>query len=453
MIHLKVSLFTKVSFVTISELIYFLSDNYLVYPLIFVGFLSILMSFKLRFVQLTALPKMLKMLVLNRLGDEVVAIDTISPRSAMLISMSTAIGLGNIAGPIVALGFGGPAALSGFVLASILGAAITFLEVFLALKYRSVDAKGNVLGGPMQYLAKEFSFGFAKFYAVALLVLLTFWTANQSNSLAILMKPLVFSQAAFGVVLALLVMIILVGGIKRVGALNDKLVPVMCILYCACTFAVLLQNLHKIPEALKMIFVLWKPLPQGAGMFAGFSLMTSFRWGISRAIQANEVGVGTATFPHSSSSAKNPYYQALLGMVPVYATACLTTLTGLTVLVTDFWKMPDAVFDISMFFKIMNYYFPTLGPMTLLSCGFLFGFGTILGNCYNASQCFKYIFETRNLIIFYFISCVAIVLGSISHVKLIWSIVDFFVLPVAIPHMMAIFIIAFKINIFKKDRV
>lgn len=436
---------------TIEKWIYFLSDNYLFYPLLIFCGLSFLLTLKLNFIQFRTIPTMLKMLLFNQSSNNTTSQEEVSPRTALFISMSTAIGLGNIAGPIVALGFGGPAALSGFVLASMFGAATTFLEIFLALKYRTTNIHGVISGGPMQYLQKEFSLGFAKFYAAGLFVLLTFWTANQANSLAVLMNPIMPSQLITGLILSFFIMIILLGGIKRVGALNDKLVPLMCILYCACTFAVILKNLDKVPQALKMIFFFWEPAAQTAGAFAGFSLMTSFRWGISRAIQANEVGVGTATFPHSASTAKNPYYQAILGMVPVYATAFLTTMTGLTVLVTDFWKEPGITFDISMFFKIMQYYFPQVGPIALLSCGFLFGFGTILGNCYNASKCFQFLFRNSNLIPCYILSSIAIALGSISHLKLVWSIVDFFVLPVAIPHMIAIFIIAFRTNIFKKN--
>lgn len=430
--------------------VYYLSDNYLIYPLVFILILSFIISIKLGFVQIKAIPTMFKMLFFNKADEQISSAETISPRTALLIGMSTSLGLGNIAGPIVALGMGGPAALSGFVIASVLGAATTFLEIFLAIKYRVVDKDGSVLGGPMQYLKKEFGLWLAQFYAGSLFLLLMFWTANQANSLSILLEPAGINRLICGIILSVVVIGILVGGIKRVGALNDRLVPIMCITYLACTLSVIFQNLSNVPQALKMIFMFWSNKPQVAGALAGFSLSTAMRWGISRAIQSNEVGIGTATFPHSSSSNKNPYYQAVLGMVPVYATVFLTTLTGVTILVTDFWKAPDAVFNISMFFKIMSFYFPKVGPAALLFCGFLFAFGTILGNCYNAGRCYSFLFRGKAVTLFYVICGLFVSVGSIVNVKLIWTIVDFFVLPVAIPHMMAIFIITFKSNIFQK---
>jgi AGCS family alanine or glycine:cation symporter len=432
------------------SLLYYFSDHFLVYPLSFIFLLSIILTIKLRFIQIRALPTMFKMLVFNRTSVTEGSSETISPRTALLVSMSTAIGLSNIAGPIVALGFGGPAALAGFVFASIFGAATTFLEIFLALKYRRVDTDGIVLGGPMQYLKKEFSMGFAQFYALSLFFLLMFWTSSQANNLSTLLEAAGMPRLVTGVILAFLMLIVLVGGIKRVGALNDALVPVMCALYCLCTMAVIYKNLTRLPIALRMIFGFGTSKEHLFGAFTGISLVTSMRWGMSRAIQANEVGIGTSTFPHSATSAVNPYYQAVLGMAPVYATAFLTTLTGVTVLVTDVWKEAGAVFNISMFFNIMKIHFPKIGPTILLLCGFLFAFGTILGNCYNASRCYSFLLKGRGLLFFYAICAVFVCMGSIAHVKFIWTVVDFFVIPVAIPHMVAIFIIAFRTNIFHK---
>lgn len=427
-----------------------LSNNFLVWPLIFIVIISIAITIKLNFVQIRSFPEMIKMILFNKTSSSS-ADEQISPRSAMLISMSTAIGLGNIAGPIVALGIGGPSVMIGFFVASFFGAAVIYLEIFLAVKYRSASANdGFFAGGAMEYLRKEFSPVLAVIYSLSLMFLLTCWTANQSNNLAILLESSGIPRIFSGLFLAIISFLVLNGGIKRLATLNDKLVPFMCALYLFCTLSVIMSNIHNLPAAISLIFssIKFQPNNFGTGAFAGATMLSSVRWGIGRAIQANEVGVGTSTFPHSNTTSTNPHYQATIGMAPVFATAILTTLTGLAILVTDLWKEKTTVFNISLFFKIMQQTFPMVGPSILLLCGFLFGFGTILGNSFNSSRCYIYLFGKKNLNIFFGFCSVATLLGALANVKLVWDLVDFFVLPVAIPHLLAIFIIVFRKNIF-----
>lgn len=433
-----------------NELIYFISDNYLIYPVFFMFALSVLISIRLGFVQFSALPMMMKVLFLNKGDEEYSAEQSVSPRTALLVNMSTVIGVATIAGPIMAIGYGGPAALSGFVLASVFGAAANFLEIFLAIKYREIGSDGTVLGGPMQYLKKEFGVWFANFYALALFVLLMLWSSNQANSISILLESAGISRIISGLFVAVASLLVLIGGIRRLGVMNDAMVPFMCLLYLACNGVVIWYNLDKLSLALKSIFMFWGNQQQAFGALSGFSLSASMRWGIARAVQSNEVGIGTATFAHSSTNLVNPYHQASLGIVPVYASAFLTTLTGITVLVSGFAQQPGAVFDISMFFKIMAYYFPGYGVGLLLVCGAMFSFGTILGNFYSASRCFSYLFSGKGSQIFYLMCASCILFGSLTNARFIWTIVDFFVIPVAIPHMLAIFIIALRTNIFSK---
>ncbi len=433
-----------------ASIVYFLSDHYLFYPFLLITALNILISIKMSFIQFTSIPKILSMLLFNDSSTEISG-DTISPRSALLVSMSTAVGMGCIAGPIITLGFGGPAALGAFVLAIIFGASTTFVEVFLALKYRVVDDFGNISGGPMQYLQSEFGRPLAAFYAFSTFFLLLFWTANQANSLTVLLSSSTgISSYLSAIFILVFVLIVLSGGIKRLGQINSALVPVMFVLYCSACCAILFKCYENILPSLAMIFDFKSVAASLVGASSGVSFLAMSRWGLARAMQASEVGVGTSTFGHSSSSAKNPHSQAILGMATAYATAFLALLTGLTVMSTNILSSDSVSPDISAFYKIMETFFPLFGPILLVVCCLLFGLGTILGNCYNAEKCFEFLSNRKKL---FYAACIASILwGSVSSVKLVWTVVDFLIIPVALTHMIAIFIIAFRNNFFKKSK-
>lgn len=429
--------------VTFKKLVFFLSENYLFYPFFGVFAASVWLSFKSNFIQLRGIPTMLQMLCCSEQAANTNS-QTVSPRTALFTAMSTSIGMGNIVGPIVAIGMGGPGALGGFVLATILGAAVTFAEVSLALQMREKNSDGSYFGGPMFYLRKIFSNNVAKFYAFAGVALLSAWSANQANNIAILLETKGVPPYVSGLIVACCVILVLVGGISRVGAVNDRLVPLMFVLFTSATSWIILQNLNKLPGAFGLIFQgLFSP--QGAGGAAvGFGFFSAMRWGIARGIQANETGVGTATFPHIAAATNNAYRQGIIAMVSVFSTAFLCLLSGLTVMVTGAWLTPGMTFDIRMFAAVLNIYFPLLGGPWLILCAFMFAFGTILGNCYNASQCFLYLFEKKWLNSFYIFSACIIFWGCISETKFLWTLVDFFVLPVVIPNLLAILILVYK---------
>jgi AGCS family alanine or glycine:cation symporter len=148
----------------------------------------------------------------------------------------------------------------------------------------------------------------------------------------------------------------------------------------------------------------------------------------------------------------NPTHQGILAMISVYSNGVLCLLSGLTVLVTGAWKLPGAKFDITMLTGIIDSHFPTIGPIILILSAFLFAYGTILGNGYNGSQCFLYVTNNRWVKFYYVLSAIVIFLGCISDVKFVWTVVDFLILPVAIPNTIGIILLAFKHKeIFKID--
>jgi AGCS family alanine or glycine:cation symporter len=221
---------------------------------------SVLITFKTRFVQIRYLPAIFKMFIssfLNR--NQAAGKHTIQPHKALFTAMSTTLGIGTIVAPVIAIHWGGPGALLGFLLTSFFGSAATFLEVNLCIQYRKTDDNGGVMGGPMQYLKLIFSPAAAKWYAIFGFVLMVAWSGAQANQVAaVLDSPLLgdfrIHKSITGFVIAALVIVLLFGGIKRIGSFSAKLVPFMFILYVGSCLWIVGSNLDQLTSIFGTIF-------------------------------------------------------------------------------------------------------------------------------------------------------------------------------------------------------
>ncbi len=433
----------------ITELIYSMSDTALAIPFYFIIFASLVLTIISRGIQFRTLSTVGKLLWhAITLKKQPETANTISPLDALATAMSS-IGTGTIVGPIIAIGWGGPGALAGYIIGTILGAAVTFTEVRLAMMYRKRRADGSISGGPMEYLHDEFSPFLAKIYAFFGFLLLTAWSSVQSNAVAVQLNTYGCSTFWFGIILTGLIMLLLIRGIKIIGRFNEKLVPLKFITYISAMAWILIVNHAALPEAFASIWHSLFTPATALGASIGFGLnQTAMRWGISRSIHSNEAGIGTSTFPHSVAQADS-YSQSILAMVSVYSNGILCFLTGLAILVSGASQDTTTSLDITVFARIMENHFAAAGPILLLIFTFMFAFGTILSNCYNGSQCFLYLTKQTHLknggiSYYYLLAAITIFLGSIADFKFVWTIIDFFLLPVAIPHVIAIVILALR---------
>ena len=431
---------------SITSFVYEISEKLLYIPFLALLLGSILLSFKTKFIQFRTIPLMLKLFFNNIFKNQTTNSKnkTIQSNKALFTAMSTAIGIGNIVAPIIAIGFGGPGALLGFMLATLFGGASTFTEVSLAVKHRKKLPDGTILGGPMQYLKDKIHPIVATLYAILGFILIAVWESNQSNTLATLLKPYHIPTYVSGVVITVLVLFALLGGIKRVGNIAEILVPFMFLLYSSATLWIILCNIEKIPSVISLIFISAFSTKAIGGAIVGTGIHKALRWGLAEGFYSNEAGMGIAPIPHSMAETDNATNQGILSIVSVYSNGILCLLSGLTVLVTGVWQEPGMAFDINMIVKAISLYFPMVGPVVLSSCAILFAFTTILGNGYNGSQCFLY--ATKNKYLYYYYALIALIifLGSIAEVKLVWSISDFFVIPVACIHIAGLIFISFK---------
>ncbi|MBM3887371.1 sodium:alanine symporter family protein, partial [Candidatus Dependentiae bacterium] len=314
------------------------SDFILVVPLVCILLTSIILTFKTRFIQFRALPLMFRMLIKslkNQKND--LSSAAIAPHKALFTAMATTIGIGNIVGPAIAIKLGGPGALLGFLLAVIFGAATTFAEVALAMKYRERKSDGSFNGGPMQYLSIAFGPWFAIIYAFFGSLLLVVWSSNQSNTLADILAQQGISKYLTAAIVTIFVLSYLIAGIKHIGNFAEKIVPLMFFLYCGACLWIIACNIEKLSSVFALIISsAFNPQALGGGS-VGYSMHLLLRWGLAKGIQASEAGVGTATLPHAQSDHQNSFEQGVLAMASVYSVAFVCTLSGLVTLLTESW--------------------------------------------------------------------------------------------------------------------
>lgn len=412
---------------------------------------SVILSFKTRFVQFRMLPLMIKSIVslVFRKKTEVEDSQTILAHKALFAAMSTTIGLSTIVSPVIAIHLGGPGALVGFFLTTIFGTAANYAEVTFALSFRKRLENGTIMGGPMQYLKDGIHPFLAKWYAFFCLILMVSWSSAQANQLAdILNSPLLGSfqipAEITGSFLGLLVVFVLLGGIKRISKLTENLVPTMFILYVGAALWIVVSNYSLLPKIGYSIYQsLQSPYSLASGALVG-GLTNALRWGIFKGVQSNEAGIGTPTIPHSMAETQTPMQQGILSMTSTYSSGFICLLSGIVTLMTDTWQNESIKLGINMVAESFFLYFSYIGIVIVVICAFLFAFGTIIGNGYNGSQCFGFLTNNQYVKYYYFLTGFLVFLGAISDVKIVWSLIDFVLIPVAIPHIIGIVFLAFK---------
>lgn len=427
-----------------------IADSSLFGACLFILLGSVFITFKMRFVQLRFFPALLRTLKASFLNKKQGKDNfTIPPHKALLTAMSTTLGISTIVGPVIAIQLGGPGALLGFLLTSFFGSAATFAEVTLCIQHRKRLDTGEIMGGPMQYLRQLLSPAAAKWYAVCCLILMTAWSGAQANQLAAILDSRLLGNfrvptMVSGALAAIFTIIVLMGGIKRVGSLSSKLVPIMFVFYLGACFAILLINLDKLGGAfVEMFRSALSPYPLASGTLVG-GLVSALRWGVFKGTQASEAGIGTQAIPHSMSDTKDPMLQATLSMLSTYMAGFVSFVSGCVTLVTKTWLSPDLPLGISMVAESFRLYFSVFGIIIVAISTILFGFGTILGNSFNGSQCFAYLTKNRGVKYYFFLMGVMIFIGAIAEVKTFWSFIDLILASMAVPHMAALIIYAHK---------
>lgn len=367
----------------------------------------------------------------------------ITPFQAVATALAATVGTGNIAGVATAIALGGPGAVFWMWVSAVFGMATKFGEVVLSINYREKTQDGRFVGGPMYYIAnglnlKWLATVFAVFGALA-----AFGIGNmvQSNSVAAsLQESFNISPLVTGLVLAVLTALVILGGIKRIGSVTEKLVPGMAAIYILGSVFIIFMNGSHIPEAFGLIFGNAFTGTAAVGGFAGSTLAMAVRFGVARGVFSNEAGLGSAPIAHAASTTDHPVRQGLWGVFEVFMdTIVICTLTALAILVSGLWNtgVTGAALTTQAFDEAI------LGGGYIVSIGImLFAFSTILGWSYYGERCAEYLFGVKAIVPYRIIWIPFVVIGAIGGLEFIWDLADTMNGLMAIPNLVGILLLS-----------
>lgn len=366
----------------------------------------------------------------------------ITPFQALMTSLSATIGTGNIAGVATAVFLGGPGALFWMWMTALVGMATKYAEAVCAVKYREQDELGNYVGGPMYYikngLGKQWYWlapAFAGFGAIA-----AFGIGNtvQANGVAdVLNTSFGIPELGTGLVLMVLTGGVVLGGISRIGAVAEKLVPLMAISYILIGLIVLLINLGEMGNALNLVFTHAFTASAAEGGFAGAAVWAAIRFGVARGVFSNEAGLGSAPIAHAAAETKGPVSQGLVAMLGTFIdTIIVCSITGLAIIASGAWTSGESGAALtSLAFETS---LPGFGGYMIAISLSVFAFTTILGWSYYGEKCVEFFFGVKSLLPFRLLWCVAVPLGATANLGFIWLLADTLNAMMAIPNLIAL---------------
>ena len=422
---------------------------------------GILLTYLTRLIQIRRLILSLKMVLRGALGKDKSEKEEgdISPYAALMTALAATVGNGNIAGVATAIAVGGPGAPVWMWIAGVFGMATKYAEGFLGVRFRIKNIRGEMSGGPMYYarngiknehLAKFMGMFFAICGAVACLL----GTGNmmQSNSMA-----LVFNrefQIPFwisGLVITGIVGAVILGGIKRIGMVSERLVPTMIILYFGGAIIIILARITDLPAALTTIFTSAFSVKAVGGGMVGVTIKLAISQGIRRGLLSNESGLGSAGIAQSASKSKDPSRNGLIAMTGTFIdTLVVNTLTTLTIVITGSYLKtaaygdPRALTSTALTADAFGSVIP-FGGYIIALCSFLFGYSTLLGWCYYGEKCLEYIFGVRVIYPYRMAFIILLFIGSIiqgPHRYIVWYIGDVANAFMAFPNLLSLLLLA-----------
>jgi alanine or glycine:cation symporter, AGCS family len=380
--------------------------------------------------------------VLGKLRNRTAAAGNVTPFQAVATALASTVGVGNIAGVATAITLGGPGALFWLWISGLLGMGTKYAEIVIALHYRERDANGIMRGGAM-YTLKKRGLGWLGTTFALLTALAAFGIGNmvQANSVAqSLNTSLGVAPWIVGVVLVIISAAVILGGLKRIAAFAEILVPFMAILYLVGGLVLLLMHAERIPGALELVFSTAFSGTAAAGGFAGATIMMAMRYGIARGLFSNEAGLGSAPMVHATADTDHPSRQGLYGIFEVFVdTILVCTMTGLVVLVAGDWQSGTTGAALST--QAFTTGLPgTWGGIIVTASLVLFAFSTLIGWSYYGETGAVYLLGTKVAVPYRLLWLVFIYLGSVGSLQLVWSIADTLNGLMAIPNLISVLI-------------
>lgn len=374
----------------------------------------------------------------------------ISHFQALTTALSATVGLGNIAGVAVAVSAGGPGAVFWMWCIGFLGMTTKFAEVTLALSFRDKLSTGEVHGGPMYVIKNGLSekFGFLAWLYAFFVILSSFGAGNmfQSNQMAsIINRTTGAPEWVCGLVFAILAFIVLVGGIKRIASVTDKLVPAMVVLYVGGALFVVLYNLSDVPNMFAMIISDAFSGTAAKGAFAGVIVKEVIIQGVRRATFSSEAGMGSAAMAHSAAKS-TPIQEGIVALLePFIDTIVVCTITALAILSSGVWHSSSAQ-GVDLTSAAFSSAMGPIGAWIVTITVTMFAFSTLISWSYYGEQGVIYVFGEKPLKLYRVIFCVFVFLGTLVNLPVVLNISDGVYGLLAIPNMIACFLLMPKVR-------
>lgn len=435
-------------------------------PLVVLLFATgIILTFATRGIQVTKLIRSIKLVFVRESRSQEGEGD-ISPFAALMTALAATVGNGNIAGVAFAIAVGGPGAPFWMWLSGFFGMATKYAEGFLGVAFRRVAADGMMLGGPMYYARDAVPWPklgkfLGAFFAVAGAMTALFGTGNmaQSNSMA-----LVFNSE-FGVpfivtavVLTFFVGLVIIGGIKRIGAWTEKLVPFMIAFYFLGAMVILIARFTQIPAAFLLIFQSAFGFKPVVGALVGIGIQQAMSQGVSKGVLSNESGLGSAAIAQAAAKSDDPSKNGLLAMTGTFIdTIVVNTLTTLSIVLSGAYKLTEAwgggtLTSTALTAEAFNSVVPLGWVIPIAS--FLFGYSTLLAWCYYGEQCFKYLVGVHVAKWYRWVFLALLFIGALlqgEYLTIVWYVGDTFNAFMALPNLIALILLAKFVSRFTKD--
>ncbi len=413
---------------------------------------GIYLTFFTNFFAVIKFPYVLKNTLMRVFSRETRGEGEITPFQAVATALAATVGTGNVAGVATAIAIGGPGAIFWMWVSAFFGMTTKFGEVVLAIRFREKKEDGRFVGGPMYYIENGLN---QKWLAVLFSifgVLASFGIGNmvQSNSVAEALKE-TFSipPIATGIALACITALVTIGGIKRIGQVTERLVPVMALIYITGALVILALNVEKIPEAFGLIFAYaFKPVAATGG-FAGATVAMAMKRGVARGVFSNEAGLGSAPIAHAAATTDHPVRQGLWGIFEVFMdTIVVCTMTALAILVSGLWDSGSN--GAALTTQAFEACLPGSGYVVSISI-VLFAYSTIVGWSYYGERCLEYLIGDKAILVYRIIFIPMIVVGAVGGLELLWDLADTLNGLMAIPNLIGVLALSGTIIALKKE--
>ena len=419
---------------------------------------GLLLSIRTGFLQIRKFPYAMKVTIGRMLKKREASDGALTPFQAVCTALAATVGTGNIAGVAGAIAIGGPGAVFWMWISALLGMCTKFSEVTLAVHFREKNAEGDLVGGPMYYikngLKKQWHWLAYLFAAFGVLTVFGTGNATQVNTITTAIDSALYNYGVIseqnvstlnlviGIILAVLIGLILLGGIKRIGQVAEKLVPFMAVIYIILAIGVVILNYRNIPTVFASIFKgAFSPASVTGGAVGSFFM--SMKKGVSRGIFSNEAGLGTGSIAHACADTRKPVKQGFFGIFEVFVdTIVICTLTALVILCSG---VPVGYGDAAGAELTILGFTSTYGSWVSIFTAIAmccFAFSTIIGWGLYGTRCVEFLLGTRANRPFMILYALVAIVGATMELGLMWNIAETFNGLMAIPNLIAVFLLS-----------